>query len=272
MEDILLYFSVKYKGDFQKILTAIQDRESVTENQIKEVKKDITSNYITILSPDYPKKLKEILSPPFVLFYKGDLSVIDKQVISIAGTRSPSKYGKECTDRYVEKLAKDNLYIVTGMQAGIETKAIQKMLEMNKENKTITVMPCGIDKCYPPQNQLLFDKVCKNGLILSEFPDGVSINQKRAISRLRIIAGCSDILLLTETKSKSKQYVLAGYTLEQGKDIYAIPGSILEKDYQGNNELIQNGAYLTVGPHDISIEQTLSHDFNMSKNEIDFDK
>lgn len=275
MEDILLYFSLKYDGDFHKILKALQEKEKVTQQQITEAKATLKTKYTTLISDDYPESLKAISAPPFVLFYKGNLSILNRQTISINGTLNPSHYGIECTEKYAEELANKNLSIITGLQKGIGTVALKKLIDLDMSNHAVAVLPCGIEKCYPTINKEIYDKVSQHGLVISEYPSLVECNKSRIFARLRLTSGLSDKLIITESKSnhKSSSMMEVGYILDQGKDVYVVPSNILEKDYQGNNELIKNGAYVTIDPNDIGIDQTLTRNIinEMEKEDIDLD-
>lgn len=172
MEELLLYFSLKYDGNFNKIFDALKSKEAVDEKLRSELfetfYKSSSAKFTTLVSDNYPAKLKEISCPPFVLYYHGNLSLVDKSSVAVAGSLKPSEYGKKCTELYVDELAKKEDVIITGMQEGVATVALKQAMKIS--DKVIAVLPCGIDSYYPKQNKGLYETMCKNGLIISEYP------------------------------------------------------------------------------------------------------
>lgn len=247
MEDILLYFALKYEGDFQKILKALQHKEKVTASQIEEAKKNVRSRYTTIISDDYPPALKTIMSPPFVLFYYGELSVLDQYCIAVIGSRHPDDYGCEITDVLVNQLCQQSMTIVSGMAIGIDSIAHQSCI--NNNGKTVAVLGSGIDCCYPKSNAALYEVLKKNHLVISEYPGLTSPQPAHFPVRNRIIAGLSASILVTQAKQKSGTMITVGYGLDQGKDVFCVPARI--GDLQGCNLLIQQGAKLIMNADDI---------------------
>lgn len=247
MEEILLYFSLKYNGDFHKILKALQTKEKVTKQQIEEAKKTLKANYTTIISDDYPAGLKEIVCPPFVLFYYGDLSLLNNRCIGVIGSRKPDNYGLEVTQKIVQGLVENNFTIVSGMALGIDAIAHQSALKNN--GKTVAVLGSGIDYCYPKTNLDIYTKMKDSQLIISEYPNDLIPKPYNFPVRNRIIAGLSASILVTEANKKSGTMITVGYALDQGKDIFCIPSRI--NDPSGCNTLIQQGAKLVLDINDI---------------------
>lgn len=247
MEEILLYFSLKYNGDFHKILKALQTKEKVTKQQINDAKATLKANYTTIISDDYPASLKEISCPPFVLFYYGDLSLLNNQCIGVIGSRKPNDYGKEVTQKIVHDLVNNGYTIVSGMALGIDAIAHQSALDNN--GKTVAVLGSGIDCCYPKTNFKIYNEMKSSQLIISEYPNGLNAKPYHFPVRNRIIAGLSASILVTEANNKSGTMITVGYALDQGKDIFCIPSRI--NDPSGCNTLIQQGAKLVLNINDI---------------------
>lgn len=247
MEEILLYFSLKYEGDFDKILKALERKEKVEEDLKEELIKTVKSKYTTIISDDYPASLKEIPCPPFVLFYYGNLSLVDKKTIGVIGMRHPSNYGIKATSQFVEQLVYKDFTIVSGMAMGIDTIA-HKSAIMHQGN-TIAVLGSGIDYCYPKKNLSLYQTLKNEQLIVSEYPGRLIPKKENFPRRNRIISGLSESILVTEANVRSGTMITVGHGLEQGKDIYCIPGRI--DDAIGCNYLIQQGAKLVVDINDI---------------------
>ena len=254
MEELLLYFSLKYDGNFDKIFDALKSKETIDEKLRSELfetfYKSSSAKFTTLVSDNYPAKLKEISCPPFVLYYHGNLSLVDKNSVAVAGSLKPSEYEKKCTELYADELAKKEDVIITGMQEGVATIALKQAMKIS--DKVIAVLPCGIASYYPKQNKELYEAMCKNGLIISEYPRKLEVKKDQIVQRLRLVSGISDKVLLTETETKSKQHIIVSYALEQGKNVYAIPSGVMDKDFQGNNDLIKMGAIIVTSPKDIT--------------------
>ena len=247
MEEILLYFSLKYNGDFHKILKALQTKEKVRKEDVEKAVKTVQSKYTTIISDDYPKKLKEISCPPFVLFYHGNLDILNDSCIGVIGQRKPSEYGKEMTKQFVEKLVEHHYVIVSGMALGIDAIAHQVAIQCH--GKSVAVLGSGINYCYPKTNHDIYNNLKQNQLVVSEYPNDVAPLQYHFPNRNRIIAAFSASILVVEANKKSVTMITVGYALDQGKDIFCIPSRI--GDPCGCNILIQQGAKLVLDIHDI---------------------
>ena len=153
MRNILIHFAIKYNGDYIKILSAIKDKEIVTNEDIEKIKKaNICA--LTCLDDNYPSFLREIYAPPFVLFYKGDISLLNSDMISVIGSREPTSYGKEVTEKVLNELFEErDVTIVSGLAKGID--AIAHEVALNNNQKTIAILGSGIDICYPKENFIL---------------------------------------------------------------------------------------------------------------------
>lgn len=248
MEEILLYFSLKYEGDFKKIYHALQQKEKVDNHLKEQLMKKLKCSYTTIVSSDYPNCLKEINCPPFVLFYYGDLSLLNNPTIGIIGTKSPSGYGKTITDCITNRLVEKNLTIVSGMAMGID--AIAHRSAIDNQGKTIAVLETGIDLCYPKCNLDIYNILKQSHLIISEYPSEAPYYKHQFPNRDRIIAAISDKILVTEAHSKSDTLIRVGHALEQGKDVLCIPNRLNDETH-GCNRLIQQGAKIVLDTNDI---------------------
>lgn len=246
MEDILLYFSLKYKGQFDQIYQALERKERVDESLKEELFATVKSSYTTIISDDYPQHLKYINCPPFVLYYYGSLSLLDGDCIGVIGKRDCSEYGVQATRKLVEDLVKQGKVIVSGMAKGID--GVSHRVALKSRGHTVAVLGSGIDYPYPPMNEDLY-YVMHNELIISEYPGKTPPRKDYFPKRNRIIAGLSQKLLVTEADIKSGTMITVGFALEQGKDVFAVPGRIY--DSKGCNALIQQGAKLVMNVDDI---------------------
>lgn len=247
MEEILLYFSLKYKGDFELIYKALERKEKVNEKLQQELIATVKSKYVTMVSKDYPESLKYISCPPFVLYYYGDLKYLQSSTIAVIGMRKPSVYGLQTTDSIVTDLVKHNYTIVSGMALGIDARA--HICAMEHGGKTIAVLGSGIDCCFPKTNQAIYEKIKTNHVLISEYPGDVMAQKQNFPRRNRIVAGLSQSVLVVEANCKSGTMITVGHALEQGKDIFCIPGRI--DDALGCNILIQQGAKLVNKVQDI---------------------
>ena len=247
MEEIILYFALKYAGDFDKIYQALERKEKVDDELKEHLFKELKSKYTTIISDDYPAALKEINCPPFVLFYYGDLNLVNTKCIGVIGMRQPSDYGIEVTKTIVSKLVLENYTIVSGMALGIDAMAHQSA--MNVLGKTIAVLGSGIDNCYPLKNKAIYEIMKVNQLVISEYPGNLVPKKINFPRRNRIISGLSESILVTEANQQSGTMITVGHGLEQGKDIYCVPSRI--NDALGCNYLIQQGAKLVINVSDI---------------------
>ena len=196
MEEIILYFALKYAGDFDKIYQALERKEKVDDELKEHLFKELKSKYTTIISDDYPAALKEINCPPFVLFYYGDLNLVNTKCIGVIGMRQPSDYGIEVTKTIVSKLVLENYTIVSGMALGIDAMAHQSA--MNVLGKTIAVLGSGIDNCYPLKNKAIYEIMKVNQLVISEYPGNLVPKKINFPRRNRIISGLSESILVTE--------------------------------------------------------------------------
>ncbi len=240
MEDILLYFSLKYKGDFKKIYQAIVDKEEINQKELDKSKQRMECKYTTIVSDDYPQTLKHIEKPPFVIYYYGDLNLVNQKTLGVAGTTKPSQYGIDITCTFVKDLVENNRVLVNGLDLGIDEITTQQVID--SKGKNIVVLPCGIDCCYPEKHRELYEELKENHLMMSEYPFDLKHEKSNSFARNRLIAGLSEALLVTETEIESTNMITVGYTLDQGKYVMCIPSSISSQS--GCNTLIKQGAML----------------------------
>ena len=244
----ILYFAIKYNGNYKQILKAIQEKEFVSEKDLENVESKIKCKYITLIDKDYPLFLKGIGTPPFILFYYGDISLLYRSnKIAVIGNRTYSIYGRDMTKKVVKELKQYDPVIVSGLAFGIDS--IAHLEALDNDMKTIAVLGGGIDYCYPLTNKDLYEQIKKKGLIISEYPNEIVPEPQNFLIRNRIIAAISDLILVTEAKYKSGTMNTVAYGLEFGKDIFAIP--YLANTSSGCNYLIKQGAKLVECAKDI---------------------
>lgn len=195
--------------------------------------------FVTREMQGYPKRLLEIPDPPYALYVRGILPPEDKLTVAIVGARECSAYGRHMAEMLSERLAKEGVSIISGMASGIDACAHNGSL---RSGKTYAVLGCGVDICYPKQNKELYQKIWEQGGILSEYPPGTEPRAGLFPMRNRIISGLSDIVVVVEARKKSGSLITADLALEQGKEIYAVPGRCVDPLSYGCNQLIHQGA------------------------------
>lgn len=247
--EILLYLSLTNDGDWDKIYEFISHKEKLPpEEEILKSIKSFKGNYITILDNEYPLKLKQICKPPFLLYYKGDISLISKyeDILSVVGSRDCSEYGIKMTTDLVKELSK-KLIIVSGLARGVDGLAHKAALSSN--GKTVAVLGSGINMCYPQENQGLYDEIAQKGLILSEYPDRTMPSPNHFPTRNRIVAALTNNLLITEGKMNSGTSISAHIVAQNGGNVMCVPARAGENSLC--NHLISSGAYLVENPDDV---------------------
>jgi DNA processing protein len=239
--------------------------ESRDENKIKEYKKKLDDRNISFVYPGhccYPEKLLNIPDCPSLLYVKGNIEELnnpDRQGIAIVGARNASHYGIANAREFGYTLAGYGISIISGLASGIDTEAHKAA--MDAESFSIGVLGCGINICYPKENYGLFEQMCKKGAIISEYGLDVPPDHWRFPPRNRIISGLSDGVLVVEAREKSGSLITADQALEQGREVYAIPGRIYDKNSTGCNNLIKMGATCVTEPMDIIHNMNLMYNY-----------
>lgn len=221
--------------------------EAVTEEIIyKCIQKNI--RFISIEDKDYPEKLSEIPDPPLGLFVVGE---IPKSVKSAAliGSRRCTEYGATQAYKFAKAFAQSNTTVISGMAMGIDSKAHLGALDGG--GKTIAVLGCGADVVYPSSNNELRERIVKNGCVISEYPPQAEPLRAHFPLRNRIISGLSDAVCVIEAAKRSGTLITVNQALEQGRDVFAMPGNITSVFSQGCNSLIKSGAYPLTEPSDL---------------------
>ncbi len=216
----------------------------------------VGAHVLTWEDGEYPKLLAEIPDPPPVLYVRGELKPEDAWAVAVVGTRRASAYGREVTRRLVTALVQAGVTIVSGLARGIDTVAHQTALEAG--GRTIAVLGCGIDLVYPPEHRDLARRIAAQGALVTEYPLGTQPEPGNFPPRNRIISGLSLGVVVTEAGRDSGAIITADYAAEQGRDVFAVPGSILAAGCAGPNRLIQDGARPVLEPNDILRELNLT--------------
>ena len=212
-----------------------------------------------IALPDarYPARLREIFDPPVALFVRGRTELLDSLMLGVVGTRRPTPYGVAVAGRLSEDLARAGLTITSGMARGIDTTAHRGALAAS--GSTLAVLGCGVDLVYPTENRKLAAEIAEKGLLVSEFPMASPAYPQNFPIRNRIISGLSIGVLVVEGAQYSGSSITARLALEQGREVFAIPGSIVSKMSWGPNLLIKQGAKLVQDWNDVVVELAPEH-------------
>lgn len=241
----------------RKEISPDEELEKLNKEQIKTV---------TIADDNYPKLLKEIFSPPFILYYRGDLDGLTDRAIAVVGTRKMTEYGKLMTEKIVGELAAENFIIVSGLALGVDSTAHLACLA--NDGITSAVLGSGLDwkNIYPTINRSLAEEiVAKNGLLVSEYAVGTMPLRHHFPTRNRLIAGLSLGALIVEAGESSGALITANFALEQNREVFAVPGNITNPMSEGTNNLIKKGAKLVTDAEDIFEELNIKQMVNIKK-------
>lgn len=222
-------------------------------------------NIISIMDPEYPKLLKEIHTPPFIIYIKGKLDIKDEGAIAIVGSRKATDYGRRVTNELAGELASAGITIISGLALGLDTQAHTAALK--KGGRTIAVLANGLDMIYPTSNTNLANEIINNGAIISEQPLGMPALKPNFPARNRIISGLSQGVIITEAGDKSGTLHTANFALEQNRQVYAVPGPIYNPLAHGPNTLIKLGAKLVTSSSDILEDFGIEKELIISKPE-----
>ncbi len=224
--------------------------EAVTERVLAARKTETEEAYeklgargislLTLEDDAYPKRLREIWDPPYALYLRGSLPDASAKCISIVGARMCSEYGRAAARILAERLALHGVCVISGLALGIDAAGHRGALAGG--GMTCAVLGCGIDVCYPGQNRELYGQILERGGILSEYPPGTQPLAAYFPQRNRMISGMSDAVVVVEAKERSGSLITADLALEQGRDVYAVPGRLNDPLSAGCNRLIAQGA------------------------------
>ena len=206
---------------------------------------------LSLDDPRYPVLLREIHDPPRILYVRGDFSVISSPCIAMVGSRAATVYGKKIAHDFGRQLASHGLVVVSGVALGIDGASHLGAIE---SGKTIGVLGCGVDVVYPRNHRDLYRAIVENGVLVSEYPFGVRPEAFRFPARNRIISGLSFGVVVVEAASKSGSLITAEMALDEGRDVFAIPGRVDSPKSHGAHRLLQDGAMLVQSVEDIILQ------------------
>ncbi len=204
---------------------------------------------VTIHDASYPPLLRNLHDAPLVLYVRGEIKDVDKYAVAIVGSRTPTRYGLQITEDISYNISRFGLTVVSGMARGIDTVSHKGALKAR--GRTIAVLGSGIDVPYPPENKMLMSSIASSGAVISEFPLGTRPNKENFPRRNRIISALSLGVVVIEATVDSGSLITVGYALEQGRDVFAVPGNITSRNSKGTNDLIKKGAKLVESAEEV---------------------
>ncbi len=215
------------------------------------------ASLLTLADADYPNILRQLDDSPPVLYVRGQLLQKDDLALAVVGTRTASRYGRDAAHYLSKQLAAQHVTIVSGLAQGIDAAAHQGALDAG--GRTIAVLGCGIERIYPRENTALAENILQNGAILTEYPIGTPPSAANFPRRNRLLSGLARGVLIVEAPDHSGALITATAALEQGRDVFAVPGNIFSAASRGTNRLIQDGAKLVMGVPDILSELNIQY-------------
>ncbi len=245
---------MKVEGISDTVVKRIKHFDSIAraEEELKRIKQE-GIEIITLTDKHYPQLLRQINDPPPFLYAKGQLDVaLQSPCIAIVGTRFPSPYGEEVTSEIALALVKEGFTIVSGMAKGIDS--IAHKTAITHKGSTITVWGTGINRVYPAENKQLAHDIADHGLIMSEYPMDTPPLEANFPERNRIISGLSLAVIVTEASLNSGTMITVSHALDQGRDVFAVPGQIYSMMSQGTNRLIKHGCAMVDSIESLIIE------------------
>ncbi len=217
--------------------------------QEQELLRRIGAGVLVLADPEYPACLRAIFDPPPVLYVRGELTPQDEYAVAIVGSRRATAYGRGMAQEIAGHLARAGVTVVSGLARGVDAAAHRGALAAG--GRTIAVLGCGVDQCYPPEHTGLRDQVAAHGAVVAEFPLGAAPDKWRFPARNRVISGLSLGTVLIEAPNDSGAMITADFALEQGREVFAVPGNIDTFASRGCNRLIKEGAHLVESAADI---------------------
>ncbi len=239
--DILASYALKYRGDWSQIAKAIREKES--PERVPE------ENYITVYDDIYPDTLRELRFPPWVIFYRGDISLLDRTAVTVVGSRNICRYGRDITEMIVSVLSEE-FVTVSGLAKGVDACAHQTAIK--RGGKTIGVIGSGLGTVYPSANRSLYQHMYSEHLVISEYPYDVGVRRRYFPWRNRILAALGSILIVTQAEEKSGTMLTVNEAISLSRDIYCVPYPPGDPAGAGCNRLISQGAMILYTPEQLN--------------------
>lgn len=246
------YLNKNYKISYDEI-EKIYDSKKIDLNAEVEKLNEKGIRVLFIKDKEYPEELRNIAQPPVFLYYIGDVTLLKERKIAVVGTRKMTSYGRVACENIVNGLVESKIVTVSGLAVGIDGVCHKRTLD--KQGKTIAVVGSGLDIIYPQENEKIWKQVAKDGLLISEYPLGTEPFYYNFPLRNRIIVGLANGVLVVESQKRGGSLITAELALDEGREVFAIPGDIFSPSSEGCNNLIKNcQAKLTISVEDILTE------------------
>ncbi|MBQ4417768.1 MAG: DNA-processing protein DprA [Butyrivibrio sp.] len=240
---------LSFLTDRQKEVYLRAKKERVPEREYEALVRS-GIRFVCADDPDFPEKLRDIPDPPKALYVKGKLPEEDMPSVAVVGARFCSSYGRYMARQFGSDLAMEGFQVISGMALGIDGIAQTAALEAH--GTSFAVLGCGVDVCYPPENRALYDRLCREGGVISEYAPGTVPKPHLFPPRNRIISGLSDAVLVVEARKKSGTLITVDMALEQGREVFAVPGRATDRLSDGCNLLLKQGAAMATQASDIA--------------------
>ena len=250
--EALIALSIKHRGNWNAIYAALQKKEYLEAEEGAKLLAELKCKVVTFIDSEYPAYLrKECPHPPFVLYYYGDLDLVQdrSKVLTVVGSRNPTDYARNKTRSLCQAIVDRGYVVCSGLAKGIDTAAAEATSGFS--GKSIAVMGCGIDRCYPLENESLRDRIAKNGLLISEYPGMVEPNAYHFPARNRLLAAFAQGVFVGEVHPRSGTMITVAYALDMARDVGTIPFRLDEP--VSNNQLIKTGAALIENVDDLEL-------------------
>lgn len=225
-----------------------QKKAACAEREYERAQKD-NVEILTLLDETYPSVLREIVFPPPVLYVKGGIHKSDEKALGIVGSRKATSYGLEVAEKLAAGLSEVGFSIVSGLARGIDTKAHEGALKAG--GRTIAVLGCGIDIAYPKENKTLSENIARSGAVMTEFPFRTQPLALNFPVRNRIVSGLSRGIIVVQAGERSGATITSDFALEQGRDVFAVPGNVYHPQSKGTHRLLKEGAALVESVNDV---------------------
>ena len=228
-------------------ISALSDKNLLGAKKILEDCAELGYRILTIYDGEYPARLGNISDPPVVLYVRGQLPVLDEEAaVAVVGTRNCTPYGIKAAERIGYELSRHGCLVVSGLARGIDTAAAKGALRAG--GRVVGVVGAGLDIVYPPENRQLYDDVAGIGAIISEYPPGTPAAGEHFPQRNRVLSGISVGVAVVEAPLRSGALITASLALDQGRDVFALPGNVDSPSCEGSNQLLREGAvFITSG-------------------------
>lgn len=243
---------LKYILNDKKLQLFMDAKEQVEIDTAFEELKKKKIHMVCFHEEDYPKKLVHIPDPPFALYYKGQLPAETLPAVAVIGARECSSYGEYIASELGKVLGQQGIQVISGMAKGID--GISQSAALEAGGVSFGVFGCGVDVCYPVSNRLLYEELQLKGGILSTYPPGTTPQARLFPPRNRIVSGLADVLVVIEARQRSGTSITVEMALEQGREIYAVPGRVTDRLSDGCNKMIKEGAHVFLSPEDFMMD------------------